>query len=199
MMDLGLLEVFLPEAYAMVTAGERGLGEFGAILPGLDRLVEEGKTPSEGLRLSALLLPTVLLRHHDVEALNQKPLKVGGLKLLVAEAIAPFVQRFALSRAKTEQVQKTLFALLRMQRPGLKARERVHLASQPAFSEALLLLEILQAAVGGKREELEIWRRVKRECRREPRGSAEKEPRRSPPKRRKRRRRRRRKKSHDTA
>ena len=39
MLELGLLEVLLPEAYAMLTAGARGLGDFGQILPVIDRMV----------------------------------------------------------------------------------------------------------------------------------------------------------------
>ncbi|MES1211521.1 MAG: polynucleotide adenylyltransferase PcnB, partial [Acidobacteriota bacterium] len=39
MLELGLLEVMMPEAYAMLTAGQRGMGDFGQILPVIDRMV----------------------------------------------------------------------------------------------------------------------------------------------------------------
>src|SRR4029079_11710942 len=61
MLELGLLEVMLPEAYAMLAAGERGLGNFGQILPVIDRMVGEGRElPDTGL-LAALLLPKVMV------------------------------------------------------------------------------------------------------------------------------------------
>src|SRR5262249_39373883 len=54
MLELGLLEVLLPEAYAMVAAGARGLGDFGQILPVIDRLVKDGRELSDTALLSAL-------------------------------------------------------------------------------------------------------------------------------------------------
>ena len=42
MLELDLLQVLLPEAYAMLTAGARGLGDFGQILPVIDRMVAAG-------------------------------------------------------------------------------------------------------------------------------------------------------------
>ncbi|HYQ84224.1 MAG TPA: polynucleotide adenylyltransferase PcnB, partial [Rubrobacter sp.] len=47
MLELGLLEVILPEAYAMLTAGLRGMGDFGQILPVMDRMVAEGRELSD--------------------------------------------------------------------------------------------------------------------------------------------------------
>src|SRR4029078_9171790 len=52
MLELGLLEVIPPEAYAMLAAGERGLGEFGQILPVIDRMVSEGRELAGNARLT---------------------------------------------------------------------------------------------------------------------------------------------------
>ena len=70
MLELGLLEVLLPEAYAMVAAGERGLGDFGQILP-VDRphgRPTDGRSPTSAL-LAALLLPKV----HRCGATTSRP------------------------------------------------------------------------------------------------------------------------------
>jgi len=72
MLDLGLLEVFLPEAYAMVTAGARGLGDFGRVLPAVDARLEAGQALSDAALLAALLLPAVLLRRYDAESLSDR-------------------------------------------------------------------------------------------------------------------------------
>jgi len=157
MLDLGLLEVILPEAYAMVTAGEKGLGEFARILPVLDELIAEGRTLTETGVLAALLLPSVLLRRHDVEALHQRPISRGSLNLLVHEVVAPFFARFVLANLKAQQVTQAIFDFNRMCEPGWAAGERIRFALRPAFPDALLLFETLARATGEGHEALAQW------------------------------------------
>ncbi|MBV8202080.1 MAG: polynucleotide adenylyltransferase PcnB, partial [Acidobacteria bacterium] len=72
MLELGLLEVLLPEAYAMVAADQRGLGSFGQILPVVDRLITGGRDLPDTALLAALLLPKIMLRRDDVEGIDQR-------------------------------------------------------------------------------------------------------------------------------
>ncbi len=159
MMELGLLEALLPEAYAMVAAGERGLGDFGRILPVVDGLVAAGRGPGDTVLLAALLLPSVVLRCHDVEGLDQRPLKRGALLEIIRETLEPFVERFALSRLRREGVVQSILGYHRLLEDGWTAARRVRFARWPHFDDALALLEILAAVTGRGKQEIELWRR----------------------------------------
>lgn len=160
MLDLGLLEVFLPEAYAMVSAGERGLGEFGRILPAIDALIAEGEEVSDAALLAAVLLPSVLLRRHDVEAVDQRPMSRGALGAMVAEQVAPFLARFTISRERALHVERAIAGFLRLCEPGWTDAARLRFARRPYFDDALALFDLLVRATDDGREALEAWRRA---------------------------------------
>jgi len=162
MLDLGLLEVLLPEAYAMVSASERGLGDFGRILPTLDRKVAAGREVSDGGLLAALLLPGVLLRRFDIEALARKALRREQLAALVDEIAAPFLKRFALSRVRTQQTTDALKGFLRLCEPHRTAGERQLAAGRAWFPDALWLFELLAEATSEGFEELAQWQAAAR-------------------------------------
>ena len=157
MMDLGLLEILLPEAYAMVAAGEKGLGDFGRILPVIDGLVAQARQLSETGLLAALLLPGILLRRHDVEGIERRPLTRQALRQLVEESVAPFFARFVLSNVKSHAVLHALHDFNRMCEPGWTPGNRVRFAHRIAFDDALLLFEVLVEATGEGRQELVAW------------------------------------------
>ena len=161
MMELGLLESLLPEAYAMVAAGERGLGEFGRILPVIDGLVAEGREPGDTALLAALLLPSVVLRRHDVEGLDQRPVRRGALLEIVRETMDPFLERFALSRLRREGVVQAILGYHRLLEDGWTAARRVGYARRPQFDDTLALLEIICLATGEGKEQVELWRRAR--------------------------------------
>ena len=158
LLELGLLEVVLPEAYAMVSAGERGLGDFGQILPSIDRMVAEGRKLSDTGVLAAILLPQVLLRRYDIEALDQRPMHRAALDRMIEETVAPFIARFTLSNLKSQQVIAALMGFQRLCDAGWTAAERLKLARRPGFADALFLFEILVSATGQGAERLELWR-----------------------------------------
>jgi poly(A) polymerase len=162
MLDLGLLESLLPEAYAMVRAAERGLGEFGRILPVLDRKVESGREVSDGGLLAALLLPSVLLRRYDVEAVGQRALRRAELDALVEEVAAPFFARFVLSRERCRQTSEALLGFLRLCEPPKTSAERLRMAGRGFFPEALWLFELLAEATGEGLQELAQWQAAAR-------------------------------------
>ena len=162
MLELGLLELLLPEAYAMVQASERGLGDFGQILPVLDRKVAGGREVSDGGLLAALLLPPVLLRRFDVEAVGQRSLRRAELHALVREAAEPFFQRYGMSRDRMRQTLEALDGFLRLCEPPASAAARVQVAGRSSFPDALWLFELLAEATGEGFQELAQWQAAAR-------------------------------------
>jgi poly(A) polymerase len=186
MLELGLLEVLLPEAYAMLTAGARGLGDFGQILPVIDRMVAEDRPLSDTTLLAALLLPKVMLRRIDVEAMDSRPMTRAALEVMIQEEVAPFFARLTLSNLRVQQVLHVLVGFQRLCEPRWSAHERVRFARKPYFDDALLLFEILVRATGEGQEALAEWQAAAR--RRPPlKAPAESAPRPRPRRRRRRR------------
>jgi poly(A) polymerase len=186
MLELGLLEVILPEAYAMLTAGRRGLGDFGQILPVIDRMVAEGRQLPDSALLASVLLPKVMLRRDDVEALDQRPMSRSAIEVLVQEEIQPFLARFTVSNLKSQQITQALIGFQRLCEPVDKFPERVRLARRSWFNDALVLFEILVEATGEGEEALAEWQTAAR--RRPPLKAPEDSDARSRPRRRRRRR-----------
>ncbi len=162
MMDLGLLEPLLPEAYAMVRASERGLGDFGQILPVLDAKMAAGREVSDGGLLAALLLPSVLLRRFDVEAVGQRSMRRSELHAMVREVTEPFFRRLALSKERVRLTLDALDGFLRLCEPHRSAAERVKVAARSFFRDALWLFELLAEATGEGFEELAQWQAASR-------------------------------------
>ena len=163
MLDFGLLEELLPEVYDMVAADERGLGKFNRIPVVYDEMVAEGAELSEAGLLSALMLPSVLLRRYDVEAIDGHPMSRGDLELLIDEAVSPFITRFSLSRARTDRLVGSLKTFMRLCEPGWSAGERKRFAVRKHFDDALQLFEIVTRATGEGDEVLEAWKTAQRE------------------------------------
>jgi poly(A) polymerase len=187
MLDFGLLEELLPEVFAMVAADERGLGKFSRIPLVFDELVEEGRELADSALLAALLLAEVLLRRYDLESADERTLTRGELDGLVDEVAAPFIARFALSRARADRIVGSLKTFLRLCEPDWTADGRRRFALRRDFDDALVLLEVLTRATGEGAEAVEAWREAARN-RPEPRSAPPAEGRR--PRRRRRRRRR---------
>jgi poly(A) polymerase len=162
MLELGLLEVLLPEAYAMLAAGERGLGNFGQILPVIDRMVAAERELSDTALLAALLLPKVLLRRYDVEAIDRRPMSRDALSVLIEEEVAPFLARFTVSNLKSQQILHALMGFQRLCEPVWKPAERVRFSRRPFFDDALFLFEVLVEATAEGGEALAEWQAAAR-------------------------------------
>jgi poly(A) polymerase len=162
MLELGLLEVLLPEAYAMLAADERGLGDFGQILPVIDRLVTSGRELPDTALLAALLLPKVMLRRDDVEAIDQRPMSRAAIEELVDEETSPLLARFTVSNVKSQQIRHALVGFFRLCEPRWSMAERVRFTRRTFFSGALLLFELLVLATGEGREALAEWQEAAR-------------------------------------
>lgn len=164
MMDLGLLEVLLPEAFDMVAVEERGLGSFDRLPAALDEMVvegrAEGKELSDSAALAALLLPRVMLRRYDIEVVDQRPMRRDAIGTMVAEVIDPFLARLQISRDRASRIGAALTGFHRLAEPGLDAKAQVALARRPWFSDTLTLFEMLVRATGEGQAELDRWRKA---------------------------------------
>jgi poly(A) polymerase len=186
MLELDLLQVLLPEAYAMLSAGARGLGDFGQILPVIDRMVAEDRPLSDTGLLAALLLPKVMLTRLDVEASSGRPMRRAEIETMIQQEIAPFFARLTLSNLRSQQVYHALLGFQRLCEPISSPHERVKLARKPYFDDALLLFEVLVLATGEGQEALSAWQAAAR--RRPPLKAPTDTPARERPRRRRRRR-----------
>ena len=157
MLELGLLEVLLPEAYAMLAADERGLGDFGQILPVIDRLITGGRELPDTVLLAALLLPKIMLRRDDVEGIGQRPMSRAAIEELVDEESAPLLARFTVSNLKSQQIRRALVGFFRLCEPRWSFAERVRFTRRPHFEDALVLFELLVLATGEGTEALAEW------------------------------------------
>jgi len=99
-----------------------------------------------------------MLRRHDIEALNQRPMGRAALDKMTEEAVAPFFARFTLSNLKSQQVLSALHLFQRLIDSSWSPGERLRIARRAGFEDALLLFEILVAATGDGADKLEVWR-----------------------------------------
>ena len=155
--ELRLMDVLLPEAKAMLRARDRELGDFARILPAIDELTRAGRKFSDAALLSALLLPAVLLKRHDLESRSGKALSRARIEEVVNRVVDPFVRRFTLSNARSRGVSDALSGFHRLAELRSPAARR-RFARSPGFRDALELLEILVTATDEGHEALEAWR-----------------------------------------
>ncbi|MDX1503684.1 MAG: hypothetical protein R3325_15100, partial [Thermoanaerobaculia bacterium] len=160
MLELGLVDVALPEVRALLEVERLGLGRYGEVLPVLDERVAAGNEPSEIGLLSALLIGSVVARRQREQESRGKRLRGEPLRQVVLDEITPFFQRLTLARAKAEQVAQTMVTLDRIRSESWSETERLRLAQRAWFPDLLLLLEIVARAEGDERGDLEAWRRV---------------------------------------
>jgi poly(A) polymerase len=171
MADLGKLEILLPEAYAMVAARERGIGDFGNIVTVVDHWRKGGRELSDAVVLACLLVPGVLLRREEIEQSTKKPITRKRLETVVEEIVAPFVGRFAFSNQRTEQLNAAILSFSRMCEPGYSAAERVRFAHRASFADGLDLFRILVESTGEGHEALAEWVAAGERAQRSPRAA----------------------------
>lgn len=163
MLDLGLIEVFLPEAMGILMAEREGLGDWGEMLALLDEKAEAGESLPDTALMGALLLPEVLLARHAAERDRGGELPATKLRTVIDDVVAPFFLRVGLSKVKAEQVALAVVALDRMERRrDWSHAERMRLANKPYFSDSLLYFEALVRATGTGKDELEPWRELEK-------------------------------------
>ncbi len=189
MLDLDLLEVLVPEAQAMITAAELGAGDFGGILPTLDRMVADGREMPDAVLLAAVLLPQIMLRRFEFESETGRWMSMPAYQELVQETLGSFLERFSIANFKRALLTQVLEAFHRLCGHGWTPAKRLRFASKSTFDDALLLLEILVDATGEGHQTLHLWQAAQRQRPRRPKPHVEvKRRRRRRPRRRRRRR-----------
>jgi poly(A) polymerase len=175
MLDLGLIEVFLPEAMGILLAEREGLGDWGEMLALLDEKAEAGADLPDTALMGALLLPEILLARRTAEQSRGRELSGGKFRSVIDGVVGPFFLRVGLSKVKAEHVALAILALDQMERKGEWSHgERMRLANRQYFSDSLLYFEALVRATGRGTTELETWLEIGRELeKRRPRGSRE--------------------------
>ena len=186
MVDLGLLEVFLPEALPALAPEA---GPLARVLPALDELVEEGREISDVALFAALLIPAFAVRRARAGGAGPAKRKGGvtsetWFSEAVSDYVLPLGQRLRISRERQDAVAYALAGLHEMQAGEWSSAGRVRFLNRRSGPDAFVLFEIVARALGGGSEELRQWKAAFRH-----RSSVRKKrPRRNPRKRRPRRR-----------
>jgi len=157
MLELGVLEVVVPEASAMLRAKRVGAGDFSAVLPVIDQLVAERRTLSDPLLLAALLLPAVLLERFAYERDQRRSMPLTVYQEVRAAAAAPFFERLCFANHKRTSASHIMDGFHRICTTRWTPSKQRRFAATRIFPDALLLLEILVRATGHGRETLEGW------------------------------------------
>lgn len=160
-LEVGLLEIFLPEAYQLMTTCGGEAAGFQKVPAILDQMINEGHKMSDAALLGALVLPSVLLRRQHIEALDQRPMKRSALRKLTTDTVDRLATRFTLSRTKTERLQQAIWSFHRLGERWRGIPSQVQFSRQAGFDDALALLEVLVRATGEGQGKLEHWTRIK--------------------------------------
>ena len=168
MLDLDLLSVLLPEAEAMISAAERGAGNFGGILPTLDQMVADGREVPDAVLLAAVLLPKIMLRRFEVERETGRWMELPVYLEVMRDTLEPFLERFSIANFKRAHLVHVLEGFHRLCGQGWTPAQRVRFASKSTFDDSLLLFEILVLATGEGHQVLNLWEAAKRQRPRRP-------------------------------
>jgi poly(A) polymerase len=156
MLDLGLVELVLPELESVLDggAGEEFVGLFAAI----DHAVAEGGAFSDIVLLAVLLAPRVILERARIE--RDGPASRRDLAAINEDAVASFTERFAVSNQRRVRLLAALETFQRLCEEIDHEKQRVKIAKRPSFSDALDLFELLVEATGDGQDVYEEWRQT---------------------------------------
>lgn len=157
MLELGIVEVLIPEALAMVRAAELEIGTFDNVLPVLDAMAQDGRELPDAVLLSALLLPEVLVERFKREQKRRRWLSAAEVRDLASETLERFCERFAVPNLKKALIVQGLEGFHRLCEGNFTRSQRIRFASKSYFDHALLLFEILVQATGEGHEAFEEW------------------------------------------
>ncbi|MCP4656386.1 MAG: polynucleotide adenylyltransferase PcnB [bacterium] len=168
MLELGLLEVLLPEALAMIGASRRGAGEFSNVLPTLDALVAEKREVPDQVLLDTILLPQIMLRRFERETATGLFMRPEEFHEMIDETLEPFLDRFAVPKLKKAAMAQALEGFHRMCEGRWTRNRRARFVNKPYFDDALLLFEILVRSTGEGHQVLDQWQAEARQRQRRP-------------------------------
>ncbi len=158
MLELGVLEILLPEALAMVRAHQAGAGDMSGILTTVDQMIGERREISDAVLLSALLLPEVMLKRFEYEQRHQRWMSIEPFQKARNKIMVAFLDRFSIANYKRSAVGHILDGFHRMCDDRWSPAKRRRFAHTASFQEALLLFEILTRATGHGQNVLDAWK-----------------------------------------
>ncbi len=173
MLDLHLLEVWLPEAQAMIEAAERGAGDFGGIVPTLDRMIADGRKVPDAVLLASVLLPQVMLRRFEFESRSDRWMDLPAYLKVVQDTLESFLERFSVANHKRAMLLRVFEGFHRLCGRGWTGPQRLRFASKSYFDDSLLLFEILVRATGEGHQALSQWQDAQRQRPRRPKPHVE--------------------------
>lgn len=168
MLELGLLDVLLPESMAMLRAAELGIGRFDNILPVIDAMTADGREIDDAVLLGAVLLPQVMLDRFERETERGGWLQPNEYRKLVKKTVEPFFKRYSVPNLKKSQLYQALEGFHRLCAGDFTRAQRQKFARKSYFDDAIALFEILVRSTDAGHEELEAWQEIARKRRREP-------------------------------
>ncbi len=155
MMETGLLGSLIPELSSELEAG--GADYFWRMLEVLDRTIQSGRSFSDSVYWSVLLLPLLVRTIDDEERINGGRLKASEAMGVVRDISAPLAQRMTLPAGTRHRVEQSLDTLWRMQEAPSEKRSEWRLALREDFPAALALAELFSLSSGRAVEEFKAW------------------------------------------
>ena len=148
--ETGVFEVILPEVAARLAEDPEAWDLLLGILGGFDEQGREGKDPSLGLVLAALVLAAVSRAGGWRASGPPESRPNGDMLKAVEDALRPLALRLRVSRRDQEQCRQVLDALFQMMPAGDPRRgARRALARHPALPDARRILESVARTWGG--------------------------------------------------
>ncbi|MEL7060192.1 MAG: polynucleotide adenylyltransferase PcnB [Acidobacteriota bacterium] len=165
MLDLGLLDVLLPEALPMLEADDARVEPFGRLLPLLDARSRSGKRKlSDPVLLGALLLPEIMHRRLSYESRHRCDwMPIDAFRDAVDDVLEHWLERFSLAHYKRSMLRHALEGFHRLCDQKVNAAQRQRIAAKSWFDDALVLFGLLVEATGSGREAYERWQAAKRQ------------------------------------
>ena len=158
-LEVGLLQVILPEVSRVLEDGGDEPGVFSGLFGVLDRWVAEQRVLSDHLLLAIPLAVGLIEERQQLESRANPDQQI--LAGIVERAIARLAERFALSNARRFEMFAILETFQRLcEEPPSRKAQRDGIASRIAFADALKLFELICDATGGGHDALQAWREI---------------------------------------
>jgi poly(A) polymerase len=164
MVRSGLLEPLLPEIYS--TIRDDRASYFWRMLEVLDRTVDTGRKISDGVLLSVLLLPWVIVELEKEETRRDGRMRIGEVILFIRELIQPICARMALAAGTRHHIEQTLETLWRLLEPPADRRAMFRFVYREPFNDALALLELYALSANRHVEQFQQWQAFAQRVRR---------------------------------
>lgn len=168
-----LLEPLFPELQRVVASGEAAY--FWKMLEVLDRTVNAGRTISDAVLFSVLLLPYVMSQIEDEERRRDVRMRTGEVLLYIRELTQPISARMSFPPGTRHQIEQALETLWRLLEPPGEKRSMWRFTFREPFNDALALLELYALSSRRHVQAYTQWQSFAQRVRREEGGGERRE------------------------